>query len=102
MTLDLPNLKIQYPINEDTKRGLYKTALYFTIKEYEALTQEELDLKVKESIADWISCCETIEEQEAIPYTVEELQQLKSELEAQLKEVQAELDDVNLTIKNNG
>ena len=51
--LPTPKVRIQYMINENTEYGKFNTALYFTVEQYNSMSQEELDSLIAEQVNSW-------------------------------------------------
>lgn len=85
-TLNNPNVFIQVRIARDTKVGRFRDAMYFSVAEYQALTnQQVLDLAAERAQA-WVSAVEEANQRPRSRATREWLLQFKEEIERQLAE----------------
>jgi len=83
-------VRVQVLITEETEKGRFQDALYFSKAEFDSLTEEELLAKKKDRKDKWVKSVKDASKVEYTP-TVEDLSAEKAELEAQLAEVNAKL-----------
>jgi chemotaxis regulatin CheY-phosphate phosphatase CheZ len=86
-SLNQPNVRVQYLIKQETVKGQFNDALYFSRAGFLALAEQDLQAQIIERVQNWI----TYAEQQAlivpVEPTVEELEAQKLELENQLSRI---------------
>ena len=97
--LNLPNVRVQYLIKEDTKRGPYSSALYFSIEEFQNLSEEELAQKVYVDVQGWHEKLDKMLENTTL-LSKEEMQLHKENLQKEILNLQAEVDSLDLQLKD--
>ena len=81
------NTRVQYLIKQETDKGQFNDAIYYSKTEFEALPEQDLQSQVAERVTNWI----TYAEQQAlivpVEPTKEELEAQKLDLENQLSRI---------------
>jgi hypothetical protein len=100
-TVELPDLgypvRIQVltkdiPVQVNGQTIKYNDAFYFSPEETAALDKEQMQAKVDERVNNWKTIVETQSTQVATKPTKEQLAESKAQLEAQLQELNAQID----------
>lgn len=89
--LKAPGLIIKVPIVEDTELGIFRGSLTYPMAEYEAMTDEEVELAIRERVDKWLEYTRNIVQTEP---TEEDLLAMKAEHEEALTEIQEKLDEM--------
>ena len=94
--LNQPNVRVQYLIKQETDKGQFNDAIYYSKAEFESVKQSDLETQVTERVNNWI----TYAEQQAlivpVEPTQEELETQKLELENQLSQINNKLLTISL------
>lgn len=84
------NVRVQVLISEDTVHGRFQDAIYFSLEEYNNLTEEALQSAKDARVNAWVESVTNASKVEYVP-TKEDLQSEKAELSARLVEVEQQL-----------
>ena len=98
--LNQENIDIRVKIREETEKGQFNSALYYTVDEFEALTEKQLTDAKKDRVDAWVAHVTT--ESAKIPDvpTEEELNEEKARLEEEIAEIDKQ--KLELTDKQHG
>lgn len=108
LVTDLSTIRIQVPIQSETRIGSFHDAITFSPAEFEALNEKELAVQVQARVDNWISSVENAPDPE--PPRVEDLMKQAARLQEDLNVLAAvlgsadfknapELDEVRLKVQ---
>lgn len=89
--LNAPGVFVQVKISEDTEKGRFNDALYYTYKDYDGMKDDQVDADKQARVDGWLSFLDTQSKIVPVEPTVEELTKMKTDLETQVAEVDAQI-----------
>lgn len=90
--LNQKNIFVQVKIKEQTELGEFSDALYFTLAEFNNLTEVDLQEAIKVRVNKWVTFVKKQKNIIPIKPTMEELEAKKLKLEIELNQIMTELE----------
>lgn len=91
--LNAEGVTIQVAISKETVYGLFNDSLHFTLDEFQALTDEEVEAEKTKRIDEWVAFVESESAKQPEEPTEAELLAWKAELQGQIAEIDSKLNE---------
>lgn len=88
------NKFIQVRISENTEIGQFNDAIYYTEDEFNKLSEDDINVSIKERVDNWVAFVKEQSSKEPVPPTVEDLQQQADAIKEQWNRMIAQLAEV--------